>query len=76
MYRRQERWAIAATHYERGLAGSPQETGAIFDLAYCYEQLGRDADALRTYRRYIERVEDSDPDAAARAEERVIALEG
>jgi trimethylamine:corrinoid methyltransferase-like protein len=46
----------------------------MFDLGYCYEQLDRDQDALRMYQRYIAAIRASDPDAAARAEERIQGL--
>ena len=74
--RRQQRWADAARRYETALRGLPNETGGLFDLGYCYEQLGRDEDAIRTYRRYIAAVRASDPEGATRAEERVQGLGG
>ncbi|MCZ7679058.1 MAG: tetratricopeptide repeat protein [Sandaracinaceae bacterium] len=73
IYRRQQRWAQAVPHYEAALRGT-NDTGAMFDLAYCYEQLHRRDDAVRMYRRYIQAVGDRDPDGAARAEERLNTL--
>ena len=46
----------------------------IFDLAVCYEKLGKNKAAIETYERYIRATKKSDPAAAARAKDSVQRL--
>ncbi|HVZ31197.1 MAG TPA: tetratricopeptide repeat protein [Polyangiaceae bacterium] len=69
-----ERYKEAIPQYEAVLAKNPNDVGALYDLANCYEKLGDNTHAASTYRRYVEVVRTKDPAAAQRGEERIKQL--
>jgi hypothetical protein len=46
----------------------------LYDLANCYEKLGDNANAVKTYQRYVGAIVAKDPAAAERARERIKAI--
>lgn len=72
--RASERCEDAVPHYRKALDLGRNDEGVLFDLAICYEQVGEYEAAIRTYERYIEKVEGSDPEAAQRARDTIDRL--
>jgi tetratricopeptide (TPR) repeat protein len=70
-----ERYKDAIEHYEAVLAKQPNDEGMLYDLANCHEKLGDNANAIKTYKRYVQVVRAKDPAAAERADQRIKALE-
>ena len=64
----------AIPHYDRTLAASPKDTGALFDLANCHEKMGNPDAAVDAYQRYIKAIEAKDGEAANRAKRRIEAI--
>lgn len=69
-----ERFKDAIVHYEAVLKKFPNDEGALYDLANCYEKLGDNPNAAQTYRRYVNATRAKDPAAAQRGEDRIKAL--
>jgi Flp pilus assembly protein TadD len=69
-----ERYKDAIPHYEAVLKKDPNDIGALYDLANCYEKLGDNPNAVQTYKRYVSAARAKDPAAAQRGEERIKAL--
>jgi tetratricopeptide (TPR) repeat protein len=74
-YRAAQRWPEATARYEHWLqlVPVPSDPGPLFDLGYCYEQLGRQDDAVRIYTRYQGLVR-SDEAATTRVDDRLHGL--
>ncbi len=72
--RASERCDDALPHYRKAIDLGRDDEGVLFDLAICYEQVGENDAAIRTYERYIEKVSGSDPAAAQRARDTIARL--
>ena len=53
--------------YRRAIELNPAYHDAMFDLAACYEQLGRNTEAAEWYQRYITAIGTREPANAQRA---------
>jgi hypothetical protein len=62
-------------HYEAVIAADPNDAGMLYDLANCHEKNGDNAQAIKTYRRYVAALRGKDRAAAERGEARIKALE-
>jgi Flp pilus assembly protein TadD len=71
-----ERYEDAIPHYRKVLESRPNDAEVLYDLANCYEKLGKSAEAIATYQRYVTAVRASDGAAAGRGEARIRALQG
>jgi Flp pilus assembly protein TadD len=56
------------------IALAPNDQGAHYDLANCYEKMGQTDKAVRAYTRYAELVRAKDPEGAKRAQERAASI--
>lgn len=70
-----EKWQEAIGYYQKYLNSNPHDAGALYDLANCYEKLGRPEEAVQTYNRYVEEVRNSDPASAERVKDRIRDLQ-
>jgi Flp pilus assembly protein TadD len=69
-----ERYAEAIKQYEQVVRHKPDDAGAQYDLANCYEKMGQVDAAAKAYEKYATLVRLKDPKGAERAQERATSL--